>query len=122
MNRAVIALAVIAAVALVTLNAGKGMSAGLGSGGDSGCSLDQGPSEGGIVPVIAECVRPVPADKLHKLLIDRERHDTYFYNLAESSVVAETDGVVTVGQIHQAWGITDREVLVEWRVERLDDG
>jgi hypothetical protein len=42
--------------------------------------------------------------------------------VAESAVLYARGDVVLVRQIHLATSMTDREVVVEWQVERLEDG
>lgn len=122
MHRAAMALVVVSVLGLVALYAGEGRLTGSGSGRPSGCSVHLGPPEGRIRPVFAECVWPVPIDELHQLLVDWRGHDSYFSNLVESAVLDERDDVVLVRQVHRATAMTDREVVVEWRVEPLEDG
>jgi len=122
MHRTSMALVVASVLGLVALYAGEGRLTGSGSGRPSGCSLSSGPAEGALVPILAECVWPVPAERVNDMLMDWARHGAYFSNLAESAIVAENDGIVTVRQVHRAWAFAEREVLVEWRVEPLQDG
>lgn len=122
MHRAIRALVVVVILLLVALYAGEGRLTGSGSGRPLNCTVNLGPREGEVVPVFVDCLWPVPAEQVQKLLTDWGRHDDYFSNLSVSAVLAANDEVVTVRQVHRATAMRDREVIVEWRTEKLSDG
>ena len=98
----------------------RGLS-GFGSGRGPDCPLTTGPKNGEIT-VRAECDWPISADPVHSTLGAVGNHDRYFANLGESAVLEERDGFVRVRQIHQARGIDDREVVVDWVITPIDGG
>jgi hypothetical protein len=90
---------------------------------DDGCELTDEPSDDGVVMVRAVCHwEKTSADRLNDLLRDPSIHQQFFSNLAESTVLGEKDGVTLVRQVHQASGMSDREIVVEWRAEPVHGG
>jgi len=123
-NKTAAAIALGAVLVLAALYTGAGRMSGFGSGFGraDGCELVEGPAEDGVTPVLAECKWPVPAERLHTLIRSWGDHHRYFSNLAESTVLGESNNVVSVRHVHRASGISDREVIVEWTTEKIPDG
>jgi hypothetical protein len=104
------------------LFAGWGVLTGLGSGRGGDCRLSKLERDGPSIPVRAECDWPIPTDRLLAMLESWEAHALYFGNLRESAVLGFEGDSVIVRQLHQAAGISDREVVVEWNVTPLETG
>jgi hypothetical protein len=121
-NKKGAAIGLIAVLILVALYGSylRGLS-GFGSGRGHDCTLTTGPKNGEIV-MRAECDWPFSVDQVHNMLRAVGDHDRYFANLGESSVLEERDGFLRVRQIHQARGIDDREVVVDWVITPIDGG
>jgi hypothetical protein len=119
-----IVVAAILILGAVYLGAQRMSGSGFGFGKpDDGCELTEEPSDEGVVMVRAECHwNDVSADRLNDLLRDPAIHAQYFSNLGESTVLGEREDVVLVRQIHQAGGMSDREIVVEWRAEPIHEG
>jgi len=68
--------------------------------------------------VIAYCDWQVPVDKLKAAFKNVADHDDYLSSVVESEVLA--DGRVL--QVHQADGISDRQITLQFSDENLDGG
>jgi hypothetical protein len=121
-----VAIAVAAVLLLAAVYSGSERLSGFGFGWgepNDGCELTEVPAQDGEVMVRAVCRwDDVPAERLHALLRDPSIHGQYFSNLGESTIVAERGDVLLVHQLHQASGMSDREIVVEWRVEPVHGG
>lgn len=117
------ALLGIGAVAIVAIvAAGAGSLSGHASGEDIGCDVEKLPRRGGAGGVRATCEWPVPASRVQSLLNQWGRHHRYFSSLADSEIVDNQGGVVTVRQVHRARGMSDREVVVNWSRSSIAQG
>lgn len=87
-----------------------------------GCAFSK-QDEGDIVAMRAQCSWDIPADKVHAWMNDWDRHDQLFGSVAESSVLGTLqDGKGKVLQVHQASGISDREVVMDVDRQAIDGG
>ncbi len=117
---ALVALAGVLAAA--GLYAGWGALTGLGAGRRGDCTLTNLEDDRAPVSLRAECDWPIPADRIGAILEDSEAQVRYFSNLGESTVLGTEGNSVIVRQLHQATGISDREVVVEWDVTPVEGG
>ncbi len=117
---ALVALAGVLAAA--GLYAGWGALTGLGSGRHADCILTKLQDDSAPVSLRAECDWPISADRIGAILEDSEGQVRYFSNLGESTVLGTEGNSVIVRQIHQATGISDREVVVEWDITPVEGG
>ena len=70
--------------------------------------------EGDVVALKADCTWTEPADKVEALLGDWSKHGDIFDSVVSSEVVGTlVHGKGRVHQVHQASGITDREVFID---------
>jgi len=112
-------------LAVIATGSGRltGFGFGWGEADDNGCELTEEPSEGAEVMVRAECHWDnIPLSRLEDLLGDPALHEQFFSNVAKSAILEEAGGVTTVHQVHQASGMSDREIIVEYRVEEVQGG
>ncbi len=92
------------------------------NGSENGCNFFLGSVEGKVQPVRAECDWPIPADKLHTLVAKVAEHDRYFSAVSVCDVTG-TQGAQTVAiQVHEASGISDREVVLLFGEESISGG
>ena len=122
-----VAVGVAAVLMLAVFATGSGRLTGFGFGwgeADDGCQLTEEATENSsAVMVRAVCKWDnVSAERLHDLLADPAIHDQYFSNLAESTILEERDGWAKVRQVQQASGMSDREIVVEFRTEEIHGG
>jgi ribosome-associated toxin RatA of RatAB toxin-antitoxin module len=68
--------------------------------------------------VIADCVWPVASDKVIAAIKAVDKYDEYLSSVKQSKLLA--DGRVL--QIHQASGISDRQITLKFTNEDLADG
>lgn len=88
-----------------------------------GCTYYKGSAEGDITPIRVECEwADVDASKMHRLLSRPASHDGVFGGLAEADVVKQEGAITRVYQRFAARGITDREVVVDYRTTSVDGG
>jgi hypothetical protein len=117
---------VIVAVGVVVVAAawiGSGGLSGRGFGfGDNSCKLTAGRGADGVLEAEAHCRWPIPADRLDALLEAWGDQARYFSNLAESTVLEQSDERLLVRQIQRASGISDREVVIECVTESVPGG
>ena len=90
---------------------------------EDGCIYYKGTAEGDITPIRVECEwADVDASKMHRLLSRPGNHDSVFNGLSEASVI-QTEGAHTrVYQRFAARGMSDREVMVDYRTSTVDGG
>jgi hypothetical protein len=86
------------------------------------CTFSKGPPEGGVQPVHVECHWPVAPDKLHALLADGNRHAAIFDGITSTHQVGTEAGGELFYQVHQASGMSDREIVVRLTDEAIPDG
>jgi len=117
-------LATMAVLGIAALSQGTGRLSGhgFGFGRSDDCTLEQSPAEGGATRVLAQCDWDTPITRLDAMIRNWEGHDLYFSNLAESKIVDQNAERVRVRQVQTASGISDREVVVDWRVETVPGG
>lgn len=89
---------------------------------ENGCVFFVGARQGAYAPVRAECEWPIPADKLQALLADNDAHADYFTSVAQSRVLGPTTGGELVYQVHEASGISDREIVLLMGREAIPGG
>ena len=83
------------------------------------CSISVGDKDdGGRNLVIADCKWPLAAAKVIAAVKAVDKHDDYLSSVGESTVLA--DGRVL--QIHQAGGISDRQITLSFTNKDLPDG
>ncbi len=89
-----------------------------------GCDYLQGsPGADGITPVRVECTwSEVDASALHRLLARPEGHASTFSGLSEARLVQREGPITRIYQRFSARGVTDREVVVDFRTEELPNG
>ena len=88
-----------------------------------GCTYYKGATEGEITPIRVECEwSDVDAGKMHRLLSRPESHAGVFGGLAEADLVTKEGGITRIYQRFAARGITDREVVVDYRTTSVDGG
>ncbi len=123
-NRTVALVGVGTVLGVAALYAGSARLSGhsFGFGKSNGCTVEQRPAEGDVTPIHVECRWPIPAERLDGLLRDVVAQGRIFSNLAESALVEKSDDHLLVRQVQRATGMTDREVILEWRVEQIPQG
>ncbi len=87
---------------------------------ENGCTFYKGPKDGdGNETLFADCYwQEVSVEKMDALLNRWDRHDTYFSTVAVSDIAGKVGDKTLVRQVHEAAGISDREVmLLMWRSE-----
>lgn len=90
---------------------------------EDGCTFYKGSVENGVTPVRVECDwTDIPAADLHAFLAKPENHDSAFTGLAEATLVNRSGEKYQVYQRFEAKGITDREVVVEYKTEAVPNG
>lgn len=89
---------------------------------ENGCTFYKGTMKEDVLPVRAVCDWPIDAQVIHKLLAKSGDHDRYFSAVAISDVVSTTNGRDRVRQVHQAAGVSDREVMIEMYNEPINGG
>ena len=83
-----------------------------------GCTFYTGPRSGNYSPVRVICEWDVPAETLHGLIAILDAHDQYFSSVS----VAERLPSGRYRQVHQASGISDREVILEMGSALIEGG
>lgn len=79
--------------------------------------------EGAVVALRAQCTWTVPYEKVEAVLADWESHDEVFASVASSKLLAPLQGGKgRVHQVHQASGISDREVVMDVAEVAVDGG
>jgi len=79
--------------------------------------------EGSVVALKADCTWPEPASKVEAVLGDWNKHGDVFDSVVSSQVVGTlVNGKGRVHQVHQASGITDREIFMDVASEPIDGG
>ncbi|MCB9778936.1 MAG: hypothetical protein H6742_10265 [Alphaproteobacteria bacterium] len=87
-------------------------------GEKNGCAFSK-QEEGDIVAMRAQCTWDLPADKVIAWMGDWNKHGELFGSVASSKVLGSLQGGKgKVMQVHQASGISDREVVMD--VDRED--
>jgi hypothetical protein len=85
----------------------------------AGCSISVGDKDAaGLNLVIADCIWPVASDKVVGVVKAVDKHDEYLSSVKESTVLADA----RVLQIHQASGISDRQITLQFTNEDLAGG
>lgn len=80
-------------------------------------------TEGDLTALRAECAWDLPADKVIAAFGDWNRHASIFSSVSESRVLGSLqDGNGQVLQIHQASGISDREVVLDVSSAAIEGG
>ena len=88
-----------------------------------GCTYLKGSEEGSVTPIRVECEwSDVDAGKMHRLLGRPGSHDGVFGGLAQADVVQEEGALTRVYQRFAARGMSDREVVVDYRTTSVDGG
>lgn len=83
-----------------------------------GCRFFVGDAVDGFSPVRAECDWDLPPEKVQRVLADLARHDDYFTSVKQ----AERLPSGRYRQIHQASGISDREIILDMGSEAIPGG
>lgn len=97
--------------------------AGWSSIGDKHDCVFSKQDEGDIVALKAECTWPISADKVITKLSDWSQHDEIFPTVAQSTVIGSlSNGSGRVMQVHQAAGISDREVVMDVGSSSIEGG
>lgn len=79
--------------------------------------------EGDVVALRATCTWTVPADKVMAVLGDWASHDKVFSSVAVSDVMGTlVAGKGKVHQVHQASGISNREIVMDVAEENIPGG
>lgn len=89
---------------------------------ENGCVFFVGDRQGAYAPVRAECEWPIAPAELQKLLADNNAHADYFTSVAQSRVLGPTAGGELVYQVHEASGISDREIVLLMGQEAIPGG
>jgi hypothetical protein len=89
---------------------------------ENGCTFYKGATQENILPVRAVCDWPIDAAVVHKLLAKSGDHNLYFSAIAVSDVLSTVDGHDRVRQVHQAAGVSDREVMIDMYNEAITGG
>lgn len=89
---------------------------------ENGCVFFTGDRQGTYAPVRAECEWPIAADELQKLLAVNKAHADYFASVSQSRVLGPTTGGELVYQVHEASGISDREIVLLMGQEAIPGG
>ncbi|MCK6530629.1 START domain-containing protein [Myxococcota bacterium] len=85
----------------------------------AGCAISVGDRDArGTELVIADCAWPVPPGKVVAAVTRAADHDVYLSSVKESTALP--DGRVL--QVHQASGIGDRQITLDFTTRRFDDG
>ncbi len=80
-------------------------------------------AEGELTALRAECAWDLPADKVIATFGDWNRHAAIFSSVAQSRVLGSLqDGNGQVLQVHQASGISDREVVLQVSSSAIEGG
>ena len=88
-----------------------------------GCVYYKGTPEGDVVPIRVVCDwTDVDASKMHEVLARPGSHDGVFEGLAEANVVSKQGALSRVYQRFAARGMSDREVVVEYRTSTVEGG
>lgn len=89
----------------------------------NGCIFYKGNTEAnGIQAVRAECDWEVDPEKVRRLLAKSEDHDLYFTTVTKCDVLSRTNGVDRAYQLHEAAGISPREVIIDMASEPIPGG
>lgn len=83
-----------------------------------GCTFFVGDAVDGFSPVRAECTWSQAPDKLQRIIADLGRHDDYFTSVK----LAEKLPSGQYRQVHQASGISDREIILDMGAESIPGG
>lgn len=89
---------------------------------ENGCVFFTGDRQGAYAPVRAECEWPIAADKLQRILAVNNSHADYFASVSQSRVLGPTAGGELVYQVHEASGISDREIVLVMGQEPIPGG
>ncbi|NOY26387.1 MAG: hypothetical protein GXP62_10990 [Oligoflexia bacterium] len=91
-------------------------------GEKDGCVFSK-QEEDDIVALRGLCTWAVPADQVIAKLSNWNNHDEIFPTVAQSTVLGTlVDGKGKVSQVHQAAGISDREVVLDVTAQTIDGG
>lgn len=83
-----------------------------------GCTFYTGARQGEYAPVRAVCQWDIPPEKLQGLVARSADHDKYFSSVS----VAEQVEAGRFRQVHQASGISDRELIVDMGQQTIPGG
>lgn len=90
---------------------------------ENDCVFFVGDRVGSYAPVRAECDWPIAPEKLQKLLAYNPGHADYFSSVVSAKVLSPAPGGGEfVVQVHQASGISDREVVLLMKAEPITGG
>ncbi|MDP2313113.1 MAG: hypothetical protein Q8P41_09435 [Pseudomonadota bacterium] len=89
---------------------------------ENGCVYFVGDRQGTYAPVRAECEWPIAAGKLQGILAANGAHADYFTSVSASRVLGPTAGGELVYQVHEASGISDREIVLVMGQEAIPGG
>ena len=87
---------------------------------ENDCVFSLGDRVGDYSPVRAECDWPIAPDVLHRLVGKLEDHDLYFSSVKSADALDAASGIYR--QVHQASGISDREIILEMGSESIAGG
>ena len=91
-------------------------------GSRDGCTFSK-QDEGDVVALRASCTWELPAEKVKKKLADWTTHDEIYTSVAVSTVLGSlSGGKGRVYQVHQASGISDREIVMDVSETVIDGG
>lgn len=106
----------------VSLTASLPAAAWSDMGSKHGCDFAK-QDEGEVVALRALCTWDLPADKVIAVLSNWDVHDQVFSSVASSDVLGSLKGGKgKVLQVHQASGISDREVVMDVDAQAIDGG
>ena len=83
-----------------------------------GCTFYTGPRQGDYAPVRAVCQWDIAPEKLQALVARSADHDLYFSSVATAEQVSSG----RYRQVHQASGISDREVIIDMGQDAIPGG
>ena len=89
---------------------------------ENGCTFFKGAKQESVLPIRAVCDWPIDVSVVHKLLAKSGDHNLYFSAVAISDVVSTKNGHDRVRQVHQAAGVSDREVMLDMYNEPITGG
>ena len=86
---------------------------------EAGCTISKHEKDAnGLNLMVADCVWPIPSEKVIAAVKNVAAHDDYLSSVKDSTVLA--DGRVL--QVHQASGISDRQITLVYTNEDLPNG
>jgi hypothetical protein len=90
---------------------------------ENGCTFFLGEQQGTYAPVRAECDWPIPVEKMQRIVANTEAHADYFSSVVTSRILAPAPGGGNiVYQVHQASGISNREIVLQFSTTPIPGG